>query len=108
LHRDAKTRAVETGEGFSARSAARDYVEGVVQLFLAGLAASFAVTVSVFAVSAVMESVHYLLAGPSFERTVNLLLFIFIAGVSGAAAGFAFSLAVGIIGQARERDGPAR
>jgi hypothetical protein len=55
-----------------------------------------------------MESVHYLLAGPSFERAVNLLLFIFIAGVSGAAAGFAFSLAVGIIGRARERGGPAR
>jgi hypothetical protein len=79
-----------------------------VQLFLTGLAASFAVTVSVFAVSAVMESAHYLLAGPSFERAVNLLLFIFIAGVSGAAAGFAFSLAVGIIGRARERGGPAR
>ena len=68
-------------------------------LFLAGLVASFAVTASVFAVSAIAESVHYLLASPGFERAANLLLFVLLAGVSGAAAGLAFSMAARILGR---------
>jgi len=40
-------------------------------LFLVEFAASFAVTVSVFAVSAIVESVRYLLAGPGFERRTS-------------------------------------
>ena len=76
-------------------------------LFLVGFAASFAVTVSVFAISAIVESVHYLLAGPGFERAANLLLFILLAGVSGVAAGLAFSIAARTLGRSRERKGPA-
>lgn len=78
----------------------------VVKLLLAGLAASFAVTVSVFAVSAIVESVHYLLARPSLERAANLLLFTLIASAAGAAAGLAFSLAAGSPKRASQRIPP--
>ena len=78
----------------------------VVGLFLAGLVSSFAIAISVFAFSAIMESLHYLVAYPSFERAANLLLFILFAGAAGAVASVTLSLAGEIAKRACKRSAP--
>jgi len=80
----------------------------VAGLFLAGLASSFAIAISVFAFSAIMESLHYLAAYPSPERAANLLLFVLLAGAAGAVAGASLSLAGDFAKRAWKRGAPAR
>jgi len=87
-------------QSFSAVCSLWVVLKEVVGLLLAGFAASFAVTVSVFAVSAIMESLHYLTAYPSLERAANLLLFILFAGAT-------LSLADDIAKRAWKRGAPA-